>query len=114
MDSILEQQVLNIHCVYRENKVGPPTLPATALLTTENVTYEVNQLHVAETRHTWRVQNALSLMERSPVTHQCATAPPNHIIHPTAPQTSHDSPARTLQTSGALRKEHGPQPRHPQ
>lgn len=55
-----------------------------------------------------------SLTERSPVTHQRATAPPNHIIHPTAPQTSHDSPAWSLQASGALRKKHGPRPTHPQ
>lgn len=30
MGTILQKQVLNIHCIYRENKVGPPTKPVTA------------------------------------------------------------------------------------
>lgn len=58
----------------------------------KNVTYEANQLHVAETWHTRRVRTALSLMERSPVTYQHATTPPHHIIHPTSPQTSQGRP----------------------
>lgn len=89
-----------------------PLLPR-SLLTSESVTCEVNQLHVAETQHAGRACNALSLMEGSPLTHQCATAPPNHIIHPTASQISHSSPAWRPETSGALRREPGPRPRRP-
>lgn len=50
-----------------------------------HVTYEANQLHVAETWSARRAWIALSLTERSPVSHQCGAAPPNHIIHRTSP-----------------------------
>lgn len=53
MGTILQQQILNIHCVYRENKVGPPTKPVTAQLgcggCRPGETYEADQLNVLET-----------------------------------------------------------------
>lgn len=79
-----------------------------------HVTYEANQLHVAETWPAQRVRIAFSLTERSPVSHQCAAAPPNHIIHPTSPP---NFPCQTYVGSPHIRGPgecNGPLPRHPQ
>lgn len=79
-----------------------------------HVTYEANQLHVAETWPARRAWIALSLTERSPASHQCAAAPPNHIIHRTSPPNFPCQTCVGLRTSGAQGNDHGPLPRHPQ
>lgn len=59
MGTILQQQVLNVHCAYRENKAGPPNKPVTAWSgcggrRPGKVSHVANSLHVLEIRHTDR------------------------------------------------------------
>lgn len=90
----------------------PPLPPS--LLTSENVTFEVNQLHVAETRHAGRVCKGPVIdggVSGHPSMCHCFALIILFILQPPKP------PIPVLQwrpeTSGALRRERGPGPRRP-
>lgn len=114
MDTILQQQLLNVHCVYRENKAAPLNKPVTAQSgcggrRPAKVSHVANPVHVSETRHTdWeRRQHGWPCQwwRAPPVTHQYPTAYEDHILHlpsPSLTKTCSPQPGAIKQeTTGA-------------